>query len=67
MDRLRHELEEAKKTGRLDELETFSEDDDRMRDMLRDKDFQRGECERKILVELDKQGFNEVWNETIRH
>jgi len=61
MDRIRHEMEEIKKTGRLEELETFSPDEDRIREMLENKDDQRGECERKLRVELSKQGNKEVW------
>jgi hypothetical protein len=43
-------------------LETLSEDENREFDMPIDKDSQRNDCAQKLRVELDKQGFKEVWH-----
>jgi hypothetical protein len=39
----------------------MSDDDERILDMLHAKDEQRGDCEQKVRIELDKQGIKEVF------
>lgn len=47
--------------AKLNNYEAFSREEESLQDMLNDKDMKRSDCERAVEVDLDKQGFKEVF------